>query len=308
MSVPSPALPESERIESIEPPEGSVQVVLDTDTYNEIDDQFAVTYALGAQNLDVEAMYAAPFDNDRSAGPRDGMEKSYAELEQLLERGTNTPDSDTVVFEGSRSYMSGPDEPVQSPAANDLVDRAHASDDTLYVVAIGCPVNVASAILLDPSIREEIVVVWLGGHPHEWHTTAEFNLSQDLHASRVLLDSGVPLVQIPCKNVAEHVKTTVQELTAHIEGQSKLGTYLAETFAEYGGADQSWWSKEVWDLAAVAWVADPFLAPSHLASSPVLTDGLTWSRDPSRHSIRVVHDVDRDEIFRAFHTALSEVA
>ncbi|WP_207586707.1 nucleoside hydrolase [Halomontanus rarus] len=308
--TPTPSLSESTLVDRLEHPNGPVRMVLDTDAYNEIDDQFAVVYALGAPSLEVEALYAAPFDNDRSSGPADGMRKSAAELERLLERASNAPSADGFVFEGSESYLSGPGDPVESPAARDLVDRAREHDASLplYVVAIGCPVTVASALLLEPSIREEIVVVWLGGHPHGWHTAAEFNLSQDLHAARVLFDSGVPLVQVPCKNVAEHVKTTVPELSARLEGHSPLGTYLFETFADYGGADRPWWGKEVWDLAAVAWVADPSLVPSHLTASPVLTDDQTWSRDPARHPIRVARDADRDGIFRAFHDTLTEIA
>ncbi|MCU4973641.1 nucleoside hydrolase [Halobacteria archaeon AArc-m2/3/4] len=308
MPVPTPSLPDSTLVDRLEPAADTVRMVLDTDAYNEIDDQFAVVYALGEPTLEVEALYAAPFDNDRSSGPADGMRKSVAELERLLERASTAPAPDGFVFEGSESYLSGPDEPVESPAARDLVERAREHEDLLYVVAIGCPVTVASALLLEPSIREEIVVVWLGGHPHEWHTAAEFNLSQDLHAARVLFGSGVPLVQIPCKNVAEHVKTTVPELSARLEGHSSLGTYLYETVADYGGADRPWWGKEVWDLAAVAWVADPSLVPSHLTASPVLTDDQTWSRDPTRHPIRVARDVDRDGIFRAFQAALDEIA
>ena len=62
-------------------------MVLDTDTYNEIDDQFALVYALLCpEKLNVEAVYAAPFTNDRSTGPGDGMEKSYEEILRLLER------------------------------------------------------------------------------------------------------------------------------------------------------------------------------------------------------------------------------
>ena len=60
-------------------PPGKIRMVLDTDTYNEIDDQFAVVYALlSPELLKVEAIYAAPFSNDNSSGPGDGMEKSYA--------------------------------------------------------------------------------------------------------------------------------------------------------------------------------------------------------------------------------------
>ena len=41
-----PVISEEERIERLNAPEGKVRMVLDTDTYNEIDDQFAVVYAL----------------------------------------------------------------------------------------------------------------------------------------------------------------------------------------------------------------------------------------------------------------------
>jgi inosine-uridine nucleoside N-ribohydrolase len=65
------------------------------------------------------------------------------------------------------------------------------------VVAIGAITNVASALLLAPDIAERIVVVWLGGHPHGWHHTREFNLQQDVTAARHVFDCGVPLIQCP---------------------------------------------------------------------------------------------------------------
>jgi purine nucleosidase len=44
------------------PPAGRVRVVIDTDTANEIDDQFALAWALRCpQQLDVVAVYAEPF-------------------------------------------------------------------------------------------------------------------------------------------------------------------------------------------------------------------------------------------------------
>lgn len=301
-------LGEPRRVERLSPPEGTPTVVVDTDAYNEIDDQFAVVYALGSSVITVDALYAAPFHNDRSSGPGDGMERSYAEIERLLDRLSDVPDPVGFVHKGSETYLPDAETPVESPAAADLVRRATATSDPLYVVSIGCPTNVASAILQEPSIVEEIVVVWLGGHPHDWPTAREFNLRQDRHASRILFESGVPLVQIPCKNVAEHVKSTLPELATHLEGGPEIGEYLYESVADYHGAGGDWWSKEIWDLAAVAWLVEEPAVPSHLASTPVLTDELTWSRDPRRHLMRVAHDVDRDRIFRGFHAALEAVA
>jgi len=39
-----PHITESARLQYLEPPTGRVRMVLDTDTYNEIDDQFAMVY------------------------------------------------------------------------------------------------------------------------------------------------------------------------------------------------------------------------------------------------------------------------
>ncbi len=76
-----PKLDEAPRLKRLTPPTEKVRMVLDTDTYNEIDDQFAVVQALlSPDQLAVEAIYAAPFYNSLSSGPGDGMEKSYAEL------------------------------------------------------------------------------------------------------------------------------------------------------------------------------------------------------------------------------------
>ena len=72
--------------ERLKLPAGPVQIVLDTDTYNEVDDQFALAYALlSPEAMTVEAVYAAPFTNSRSSGPADGMERSYQEIHRILD-------------------------------------------------------------------------------------------------------------------------------------------------------------------------------------------------------------------------------
>lgn len=72
-------------IQTLERPKEQVDMVLSTDTYNEIDDQYAIAYAIGAsERLRVRAFYAAPFTNQHSSGPADGMEKSYQEIKKVL--------------------------------------------------------------------------------------------------------------------------------------------------------------------------------------------------------------------------------
>ena len=70
---------------------GLKDVFIDTDTYNEIDDQFALVNALLADKLNSElkviGIGAAPFHN-QSRDTRDyahGMELSYQEIQNILE-------------------------------------------------------------------------------------------------------------------------------------------------------------------------------------------------------------------------------
>ena len=82
-----PQISDAVRLERLRPPAGRVRMVLDTDTYNETDDQFALAHAmLSPERLTVEAIYAAPFHNKRSDGPGHGMELSYQQILRLLER------------------------------------------------------------------------------------------------------------------------------------------------------------------------------------------------------------------------------
>ena len=63
-----------------------IDIILDTDTYNEIDDQYALAYAmLSKKKINLLSVNAAPFDNSRSSGPADGMEKSYNEIFNIIE-------------------------------------------------------------------------------------------------------------------------------------------------------------------------------------------------------------------------------
>ncbi len=297
-------LPTDELIRKLDPPKGKVRMVLDTDTYNEVDDQFAMAYSLlSPEKLEVEAIYAAPFFNDRSTGPEDGMLKSYDEIVRLL--GKMNVSSDGFVFQGSRSYLPNGETPVDSPAARDLIRRAmaHSEDDPLYVVAIGAITNVASAILMEPDICKRIVVVWLGGHPLSYPTAREFNLQQDVPAVRVLLDCGAPVVLVPCLGVASHLLASAADMQHHLKGKNALCDALSELFCAYTD-DPFGWAKEIWDVATIAWLINPEWAPSSLEHSPMLTDDCHWAQSSDRHLIRVVYFCQRTPIFRDMYRKL----
>ncbi|MBS4200533.1 nucleoside hydrolase [Bacillus sp. FJAT-49732] len=305
-----PVMNQETIIRKLTPPSPSLKVrmVLDTDTFNEVDDQFAIVYALQSpERLNVEAIYAAPFYNDKSEGPEDGMEKSYDEILRILKRLNIS--SESFVYKGSRGFLENYSNPYHSEAALDLVERAMKSseDDPLYVIAIGALTNIASAILIEPKIIERIVVVWLGGHALNWEDTKEFNLQQDVKSAQLVLDCGVPLVLIPVMGVTSHLHTTLSEIKNFVAGKGEIGDFLAKRFEEYHD-DHYAYSKVIWDISAIAYLINNESIPTQLVHSPILTDQVTWSFNSSRHFIRYAHYVHRDVIFKDMFLKLARGA
>ena len=239
-------------------PTGMTDVILDTDAFNEIDDQFAIAYMIkSSEKLNVKGICAAPFFNSNSDSPKDGMEKSYDEIKKLLNL-MDKGDRIQNVFKGSDRYLTDEKTPVESDAARFIADLAseYSADRPLYIVSIGAITNVASAILMNPEIVDKTVVVWLGGHSLEYHDTEEFNMMQDIAAARVVFGCGVPLVQLPCMGVVDTFRISKYELEFWFKGKNKISDYLAENTisAAEKYASGKPWSRVIWDVTAVAWL------------------------------------------------------
>lgn len=331
-------LTEQERRARTVVPAGKIRIVIDSDAKNEVDDQFAISWALRSpERFSVEAVYAVPFSHTfyhRSLGnpdpavyecPKEGMELSYQEIIRLFSLLGEDPAG--RVFRGAEHYIG--DDPVGSPAVEDLIRRGMASEEPLYVVAIGAATNVASALMLEPRLAEHIVVIWLGGQPPYFPYGIEFNLTQDIKAARHLFDCGVPLVWVPCMGVASLLSLSDADVREKLMGQSPIGTYLAQIVLdqftnlekavtradnhrrlnmrgrddmteEYLAQFQSGhvaWSRTIWDISTIAFLKNPNWTSSSLIPAPVLGDDCGYSpADPGRHSIRAVNYCQRDLI------------
>ena len=299
-------------LKNLTPPEGRVDVVLDTDAYNEIDDQFSISYLLRAEErLTPIRFYAAPFHNEKSSGPEDGMLKSYEEILHLL-RLADREDLEECVLEGSPRYLPDETTPVLSPAAQDLSQLAmeYSPEYPLYVVAIGAITNVASALLMNPAIAENMVVVWLGGNARHLSHTREFNMMQDIAAARVVMGSGVPFVQLPCDGVVRQFTVSGVELRHWLSGKNKLADYLAEyTIQEAESyAAGTPWTRVIWDVTAVAWLLDGeerFFTSQIL---PVRLPDYTHHYEETELDIpmRYVNNVSRDALMTDLFRRLTE--
>lgn len=284
------------------PPKGPIDVVLDTDTFNEIDDQFALSYMLSyKERLNVKALYAAPFFNAHSTGPEDGMIRSYNEILTLLDLAGRA-DLRDVTFKGSVDYLKDEKTPQISDSARHLSELAmnYTCENPLYVVAIGAITNVASAILLNPEIVSRIVIVWLGGHAQEWPDTMEFNMMQDVAAARVIFGCGCPVVQLPCAGIVDHFYISEPELNYWFMDKNPLATYLAKSTINEANAYAKGkpWTRVIWDVTAVAYLVndDNRFMDYKIIPSPICQYDHHYSYDDRRHPISYVTKIKRDAL------------
>jgi len=229
------------------------------------------------------------------------MEKSYQEILKLLSF-SHREELLPLTFRGSCSYLPDEKTPVVSPAAEHLAKLAmgYSQEHPLFVVAIGAITNVASALLLEPEIRDRMVLVWLGGHALDYRDTKEFNLIQDVAAARVVFGCGVPLVQLPCMGVVSSFTISKPELLYWLQGKNPLCDFLVKNAIEEADsyAFGKPWTRVIWDVTAVAWLLNDNnrFMESRLIPAPVPEYDGFYAFAPTNYLTRYVYFIKRDAL------------
>ena len=275
-----------------------IPMILDTDTYNEIDDQFAVVYAaLANDKLDMRGFTAVPFLCDRSKSAQDGMIKSYREILFLLDtlKIGNLP-----VHLGSEEFMIDPETPVESEAADFIISEARRiwmSGEKLTVTCIGAATNIASALILCPELKNMINIIWLGGNEIDYKDNNEFNVMQDPNAAKALFAHAGQFTQVPCMSVASKLDITLKTLSAYLEGCGELGKYLTKIFADYTNKYDYTENKVIWDIAAVACSVCPEAVESTSTKRPHIGEKNAWDFSQEHGNMEVITKLNTKMIF-----------
>ncbi len=276
---------------------------VDHSTAAEVDDMAAWVQRLHAAGIDPEDV---EFET-----PAEGMELSFAEIGAIM--GWLGMSSEGVAFRGADRFMESPEDIVESEGAARIIEAAMADDDRiLHVAAIGAVTNIAAALMMEPEIINRMVVSWTSAYPTfvRFSNAPSMNLVQDPHASRLLFDSGVPLLYLPGYYIGEQLVMSLPESERWVKGRGEIGNYLhylyqnnrlrAQRLVEpFPG--QSW---VCWDFINFAWLIDSTWVPTMFAPTPTLDDDLAWRRLPDRPLMSEAFDVDRDAVYRDFFAKL----
>lgn len=285
------------------------KVILDTDTDNEVDDQFAIGYALGGNRVELLSVNAAPFSHpERNITFKMGADASYKEIERVLAAYSKEPK--VPFFRGAeRTVTENGGAPVDSPAARNIIDTAMASDEIIYVLGIGAGTNIASAIMLEPAIKEKICVVWLCANELHCDNIYEYNLDQDYEAGKFLIDSGVPFIMCPAWNVTGCLWINMWHIRDELAGKSPLCELLWQLINQvwYWVGRPEGYGRTLWDVASVAIFETPECAELKIVTAPGFGDDHKFFFDDSRHEIIYLNHLERDGIFRDLFEKLRSV-
>lgn len=259
------------------------KVIFDADAGNEIDDQYALAYAISCGRLDVVSVSASQFWNTALVPDRnEGMLEGYREIKRVLKLIGR---EDIPVYKGVGGKLECVDEnalrpeviPVDCEAVDNIISTVKSSDEIVYVMVTGCATNISAAIAKDPAIKDNICVVWMGCACTDTGSASEFNLGQDSYAGRYLMNCGVPLVWLPTESIdrtkgTQVLKTGRAFLENAFTGEDAASLYFRSELPRehdggYDGDPEGWWHI-FWDVAAPAVLETPELCEFEIVEIP----------------------------------------
>lgn len=284
-----------------------LRVIIDTDAANEADDQYAIVQALLSPRLDIRAIIAAHFGNEKSPH---SMEDSYQEILRLTGMMNRQRDVFHMpVLRGAPQPLEG-ETAIECEGARAIVREAlRDAEEPLYVISLGALTNVASALLMEPAIAQRMTVIWIGGNVYPqggW----EYNLKNDVTAARYVFQSDVPLWQVP-RNVYQMMLVSVAELAVQVRPCGEIGAYLFSHLVEWG---HTYWGKrsplrtgECWflgDSPAVGLLLNEHEFHYHTVRAPFIRDDMTYDLKTDNREIRIYDSVDSRFILQDLYAKL----
>lgn len=253
--------------------EPKLNVIIDTDSANEIDDLFAITRAIEEPNFRLLGITAAqfhtsPYASDNTALESQEINKEFIDL---------IPNFKVPLIVGSSLPLENAKTPRISDASQFIINQARIlpKEKKLYLIILGSCTNVASAILEAPEIKSKLIVFYVGF----WHDTKkntydkkEFNTNNDIIATNFLLDLEGLDFRVMSATTSQNLVFN-KTITFNNLGDNYLGVYLKQRWIDY----ERWWTKKdiekkywiMWDLAIIEALINPELTEIKLFKTPL---------------------------------------
>ena len=251
----------------------SISLIIDADTANEVDDAFAIARALVEPRFDIKGLCSAQWHTQANA-PNDSVGRSQQMNEDLLALMGKSAIPHPM---GSNTPMVSQLRAQPSPAASLIINEAHKmpSGEKLTVLTLGPATNIASAILLDPSILPKLKCCYLGlwyNLKGQTWSKREFNTDNDPNALDVLLNTQNLELEIMTATTSKALVFEKKQVNNHFKGKGGVFDYLITLWDNY---DRFWQEKDpekkywiMWDVALIEALAKPNLCQKKKVITP----------------------------------------
>ena len=250
-----------------------LRLIIDADTANEVDDLYAIAWALLEPKLEIVGITSAQWHTNPRT-PNDSVGESQRLNEDII-RLMNQPD--IPLPQGANFPMVNTLRPQPSEAAQFIIEQAKATPkgEKLSVAILGPCTNIASAILMDPSIIDKLSVNYLGfWYEVETGTWSkrEFNTNNDPNAVDVLLNTSNLEFRVMTATTSQHLEFEKTVMDQLLKGKEGIGNYLINRWDTY---DRFWKEEDkektkwtMWDVAILQALAYPELVEQQSVMTP----------------------------------------
>lgn len=299
-----------------------MHVIFDSDANNELDDQHALAYLLlSGKTFDLAGVTV----NATRNGGR--IEGHFAEAERVMKlcgfegslpiyKGANSS------FDSIRKQMSSKVSFDGAEAVHFITDEAKKSvGRKLVVIAVGKLTNLALALMIEPSLAQNIRLVWLGSNypePGEYNLendTASVNyvLKTDVEFEIVTVRYGKPTgsdaVRITQSEVKQNMPGKGPSISSPVSGRhgghfTNFGDYSVSLFEyiHYNGTPPS---RALFDMVAVAVVKNPEWGTQTAMAAPKLINNKWIEQSGNSRKITVWGNFDKEKIMSDFYETLN---
>ncbi len=278
-----------------------IPVVISSDTGCEIDDQWAIVYALMSSEIEVLGLMSA----HAPSFPPPAAHTSYLVQRAIVEERLGL-DRHPPIVEGAGLPLKDTNTPQPSQAASFLVavSKPFSSENRLNVLTIGAATDVASAILLDPAIVSRIRVVQMGFN--DWPEGGDvYNVLNDIKAAQVIFAADVPIVVGSARVCTQHLSLGFDQARQMVSGHGPVGRWLWDEYAAHyyryvkplrvEDFSKSW---IIWDAITVAYLLG--FTDSERYGKPKVRDDMSFDHVKTRNLVTWIKDVDEQRMWADF--------
>jgi inosine-uridine nucleoside N-ribohydrolase len=280
------------------PPAGELRVIIDTDTANEVDDQWAIALALGFPGrLKIEGFVAAHYGQ---RGGAKGIARSRASLEATLAAAGMTGKfalkngSDPIVYR---------DRVPESEGVAFIIEKARTAspEKPLWLILLGPATDAAAALLKAPDIADKVIVFWHGRS--DWpEMCANFNATNDPVATQLLFE-------LPCRFVlfdtGANLTMPMDESERRVGSAGALGRFLHDIRKRSTYASRA--DKGMFDLGDIAALVDTETCTWEAVQAPSVRSDYRYDFKQTNGPLLRITTIDRDVSFALLDQALARI-